>query len=230
MRARLGRVRSRLRYLGPLPTALRSVYMAANELMVLRIYECLKLTLEDVTPESRSRPSAYRSRFLSRPELERLSGDPANRLSRGFLESAWAKGDECLAFLDGEALASFGWYSRRPKVILGLLRLHFDPAWMYMYRGYTKPAYRGQRLHSMGLLEAVRVYTERGRKGLVSIVEAVNFESKRSVYRMGWQKFGVVYHLGLGRRSLVWHTGRCDQYDFFFEKLGRSGRTGGSGA
>jgi hypothetical protein len=46
--------------------------------------------------------------------------------------------------------------------------LEFDKAYMYMYKGYTHPNYRGQRLHAIRMTWALLACLERGFTGLIS--------------------------------------------------------------
>ena len=60
-----------------------------------------------------------------------------------FLDMALAKGDECYGFFDGEVLASYGWYSRRPtEMDAPGFEFRFDPRFIYMYKGYTHRDHR----------------------------------------------------------------------------------------
>jgi hypothetical protein len=68
-----------------------------------------------------------------------------------------------------------------------------------MYRGFTHPGYRGQRLHAIGMTMALAAYRARGFKGLVSCVDVRNDASLKSCYRMGYHDFGAIYVMTLGR-------------------------------
>ena len=67
-----------------------------------------------------------------------------------------------------------------------------------MYKGFTDPGYRGQRLHALGMTSALKQFRERGATGLVSYVYATNFDSLRSCYRMGYTDVGQIYCLRAG--------------------------------
>ena len=97
------------------------------------------------------------------------------------------------------------------------LVLHFDPAYTYMYKGYTVPAYRGARLHAVGMCQALRAFTTEGKAGLISYVQSNNFASLRSVARMGYRTFGRVYVLRRGSRAFLYATRSCRDYDFWVE-------------
>ncbi len=157
-------------------------------------------------------------RFLGQDELRHHAKDPANDLSEDFLPTAFAKGDHCLAILDGETLASYGWYASKPARIQDGMDLFFDPDWMYMYKGLTKPDYRGLRLHAVGMSHATRHFSKAGSKGLISYVESNNFASMKSCTRMGYEIFGSIYILSAFGRFVTFSTAGCRPYAFFAGK------------
>ena len=94
---------------------------------------------------------------------------------------------------DGGALAAYGWYSTKPTAIDSGLVLHFDPRYVYMYKGFTHPNYRGQRLHAVGIGMALNAYLADGSKGIVSYVEAANLSSLKSCYWLGYLNMGRIF-------------------------------------
>jgi GNAT superfamily N-acetyltransferase len=135
----------------------------------------------------------YQGRFLDGNTLREFARDPQYDMDEEFVENALRKGDECYGILDGDTLASYGWYANEPTAISDDLVLHFSKAYIYMYKGYTHPSYRGQRLHAIGMTRALQAYLDRGFRGLISYVEANNFSSLKSVYRMGYVNIGRIY-------------------------------------
>jgi hypothetical protein len=135
-------------------------------------------------------------------------------LDKAFLEEAMGKGDECFAILDGGALASYGWYSDKSTKVSDELELHFSSQYVYMYNGFTHPKYRGQRLHAIGMTMALNHYLGKGYKGIVSWVEANNFSSLRSCYRMGYKDFGDIHILKLFRKYRIKCSDGCQKYGF----------------
>jgi hypothetical protein len=161
-----------------------------------------------------------RSRFVARDELCAAAAVPevAEEMSGGFIDEATGRGDECFGIFDGSQLVSFGWYSNQPTPISDQLALHFDRAWMYMYKGYTLRSHRGKRLHGIGMSQALFAYAKRGARGLISYVRSTNFQSLRSTERMGYQIFGEVYVAEAMGRPLTWATRGCAEYDFRVER------------
>src|SRR5204863_2016404 len=143
------------------------------------IYKCLYIDTPD--PAFLRLDAKYRAGFLDTETIWRYTRDPANDLNEESVRRALAARDECFAIRDGDTLAAYGWYSRAGAFhVSDTLRLHFDPQWVYMYRGFTNPAYRGQRLHAVGMTMALDAYLARGSRGFVSTVESWNDASLKS--------------------------------------------------
>jgi hypothetical protein len=188
---------------------------AVNRVVPFQILRGMTAVLPDVKAALFD-PGHFTARF-ARP-LEILACAQADHgMSLEFAEEALARGDECFALFDGGRVASYGWYSRQPTHISDGLVLHFDPDWVYMYKGYTDPAYRGQRLHGIGMSLALRSYTERRARGLISYVKSNNFQSLRSIERMGYRIFGDIYLARVLGKPVIWTTPSCKAYGFRVE-------------
>ena len=187
--------------------------------------------IQNVDPQFLALSPKYRSDFLDAATLWEYAGQPEYDLPESFLRRALSVNDECFAIRDGDRLAAYGWYSSSQNHFSDELTLHFNGDWVYMYRGFTHPAYRGQRLHAVGMTRALDAYRARGFKGLVSCVEAQNDASLKSVYRMGYHDFGTIYGIRLGRllgvrhstsrllnHQLIYCTPGCRAFGFWLER------------
>lgn len=162
----------------------------------------------------------YTPAFLTEETVRRFAQDPESGMSEGFVDEALAKGDECFAILDGPALASYGWYSIQPtRIDPPELFLRFDREHVYMYKGFTHPRYRGQRLHAIGMTIALEHYLSEGYQGLVSYIESNNFDSLKSAYRMGYEPFGSVYIGKIFGRYFTCRSRGCERFDFRVEPM-----------
>lgn len=170
------------------------------------------LSEESLDPKYLEVDSRYSCRFLSNEEVYLYSQNPENDLPLEFVDQALKNSDLCYAILDGSKLASYGWYTNCAAIFIPELRLHFNKEWIYMYRGYTLPAYRGQRLHAVGMARAMKSFVERGFNGLISYVEASNFNSLKSVYRMGYQQIGKIIVVKFLSKYLSLSSGKCSNY------------------
>jgi RimJ/RimL family protein N-acetyltransferase len=200
------------------------------------IFKCLCIEAPD--PTYLGLGAQYQAGFLDADTIWRSVRDPDNDLDEASVRRSLAAKDECFAIREGDRIAAYGWYSRAGySHVSDTLQLHFDPQWVYMYRGFTHPAYRGQRLHAIGMTMALAAYRERGAKGIVSTVEARNEASLKSCARMGYKEFGTIYEVRVGklfgisqpghawlRRHLAFRTPGCEAFGFWLEALGpRSG-------
>jgi len=168
-----------------------------------------QLTLPDYPPAD----LPYETRFLDQDEVLRcLEKEPILRPDP--THEALARGDRCYAVLDGDRLASYGWYATRPLIVAAGLYLDFDPAHAYMHTGYTHGDYRGERLHGIGMARALETLTGEGSRGLVSCVDTDNLPSLRSCARMGYRHFGVLRILGKGERAWSHVSAGCAEYGF----------------
>ena len=192
---------------------------AVNLVADFQILKGMTARLGDVNDPRLFEAPGFRGRFVSVEDLTRTVTNTCD-LSLAFLRQARLRGDRCYAMFHGESVASYGWYSDLPcQIETEHLLLHFDPAFTYMYKGYTLPAYRGARLHAVGMCRALREFTAEGKAGLISYVQSNNFASLRSVARMGYRIFGKVYVLRAGHRSFVHATKSCRDYAFWVESI-----------
>jgi hypothetical protein len=195
---------------------------AVNKIVYWRILEGMTVRVQDVKDPGLFEAPGFDARFVGADELAKFASEPAYDLPIEFLRKARARGDRCYALFDGERLAAYGWYSDLPTPIDEHFVLHFDRAYTYMYAGYTLPAYRGKRLHAVGMCRALRAITEEGKKGLISNVFSNNFASLQSVTRMGYRIFGQVYLFRAGSHGFAYATQDCGNYGFRVESLNPS--------
>jgi hypothetical protein len=181
---------------------------------VIRIRVLRAMYVTAVAPTFAAVPADLTAGFLDRATLRRLSAHAQYDLSPGFLDAALGKGDECYAVMDGARLAAYGWYARTPTDIGDDLEVHFDDAYVYMYKGLTLDAYRGRRLHAIGKAGALAVYRALGYKGLVSYVESDNLSSLKSNYRMGCVEIGRIWAIRIFGKDLTFRTPGCVAFGF----------------
>lgn len=165
-------------------------------------------------------PGPYDPQFLTPSMIEGFAKNPDLDMTPEFVAEALSKGDECFGILDGGTLVAYTWYSYRPTRILPPdLVLHFDESYIYMYKAFTRPPYRGRRLHAIGKTWALRSYLSLGFRGLLSVVDYLNFPSLKSVYRIGGRLCGSIYVVGASGHYLVYRSRGCRQYGFRLEKV-----------
>jgi len=197
---------------GPVDTAVLLGLTALERLFYVHKLEVMILDSDSLDPKFRAMPEMFQAGFLDRDTLLELSStDQELDQDREFVVAALDKGDRCFAIHKGEEVVSYGWYSREPTRISGDLLFSFNPDYVYMYKGYTKPDYRGFRLHGVGMSAALLAYENDGCKAIVSYVKRNNLASLRSVYRMGYRKIGSIVFIGRTHRICRWRTPGCKE-------------------
>jgi hypothetical protein len=194
-------------------TVYRAALRAVNTVALVKILR--GVCVENVDPAFLRCPQQMTAMFLTDDMIRRFAADPEIGMSPEFVEEALAKGDACYGILSGEALVSYGWYSTRPtRIDPSELMLEFGQEHIYMYKGYTRPDFRGRRLHAIGMSLALDHYRSQGFKGIVSYIEADNFDSIKSAFRMGYRIFGSVYILSVFGTIFSHTTPGCKKYRF----------------
>jgi hypothetical protein len=199
--------------------ALRSTTLRLmNRACAFRVLDVL--AIEQADPKFTKLDARYEHGFLDADTLGRFARDPVYDLPPAALDALLAKGDRCYGILEGDTLASYGWYSTKPTAIGGDLVLRFDRWYVYMYKGFTHPAHRGKRLHAMGMTLALTRLRAEGVAGIVSYVDATNLSSLRSCYRMGYRDIGTICLAKVGARWLIGTSGGCAHYGVAVEPAG----------
>lgn len=184
---------------------------AMNKVAYTKVLTCI--ITKKVHPASMAIDPKFNHGFLTNDELRQFSKDKSNELHSAFLNEAVKKGDKCYAIVDQSKIAGYGWYSNKEtETDIKKLTFSFDPSYSYMYKGLTKKNYRGQRLHAIGMSWALKCQLDSGSKGLVSYVEADNFDSLKSCYRMGYEKVGAIIVVNLFGKNILYHSKSCKEH------------------
>lgn len=217
-------VRRDLRHFGLARTLCDVAFRAINLLVYFRVVRGLAIEqLPRDSDDDDVRGLDVEWRFLTDEQLAEFAADGANHISAEFLVQALVKGDRCYAALAGGRLVAYSWYSHEPTEADGLL-LRFRPDYVYMYKAFTAPDYRGRRLYEIGVSQALDYFRAQGFAGLISDVELHNFGSLRSLRRLGFVEFGQSVILKLGARALIRTSRGCKQYGYSYQLPGVANR------
>lgn len=173
-----------------------------------------------VLPASRTRargaslPNGMICREVALDELAPYVGDPAYDLSERFVSEARARGDRCVGVFAGTRLLSYSFNSRIPTNIDSGFRYEFPEGWVYHFKAFTLPEWRGHKLHA-GQIGFIfdRFAVTAGFKGLTCLVVRANYASLASVSRLYFEpvfRFTVVGK-GASRRVLAEKPDRVDR-------------------
>lgn len=155
----------------------------------------------------------YTHGFQSARAMRRFANDPQTDISPAFVNEAIRRGDACYGVCHAGRLVSSSWYSTRPTPIgPPEAVLHFDAQWVYMYKAFTQPSHRGQRLYEAGVSRALAHYRAKGARGLLACVDATNLDSLKALRRMGGRTFGSAYLLRLFGRLFAFSSPGCKRY------------------
>lgn len=194
----------------------------ANRVVFVKVLK--GLVIQSVNPKLLECDAKYRTQFMPEDTLRVLSTNPDYELGAEFLSSALANGDECYGVLERDTLVAYGWYSNKPtETDAPGLTLHFNPRYIYMYKGLTLSDHRGHRLHAVAMARALEAYLDRGYEGLIAYVEWANFDSLKSCYRMGYEDFGNLYIFRIFGRYWLGADAGCKRQGF---KLAATPRRG----
>src|SRR3954468_5637365 len=137
------------------------VMRSLNKCLYVRTLQCA--IIDKGSDRAMQLPDRFRFVKLEAQDLFKYAKTPEYEIASDFLIQALEKGDECYAILDGDVLASYGWYSRNPTLTNSSdLILHFDRSYIYMYKAFTLERYRGQRLHAVGVTRCLSLFQSLG--------------------------------------------------------------------
>jgi hypothetical protein len=133
-------------------------------------------------------------RALERSELALYGNESTYDFSPQFLHGIASRDDLCVAAFAGGKLVSYCFFAVKPTAIDSYLRFHFPLRWIYVYKAFTHPAWRGRRLQQLVFLRA-RPEVSRWLHGLreplgfVTLVMADNPPSLNAFARLGFKPF-----------------------------------------
>ena len=179
-----------------------------HRVFALRLFRVLTLDPTNLPDSFSAETCGYEGHFFEGAELDSLIGKH-RELGRNFVTRSKLKGDWCQAYLVGDQVVSYSWYSTTPTRIGEQFEFEFPEDFIYVYHGFTRKNYRGARLNGHGMAEAARSATSQGKLGLVGLVEAQNTASLRSAERVGYRRVGSIVLFRLAGRWMTFRTPAC---------------------
>ncbi|HTN75601.1 MAG TPA: hypothetical protein VL096_10155 [Pirellulaceae bacterium] len=179
---------------------------AGWRLINLGIAEVIWLDLNDMQMAG-DPPAGFEYRFLTSEDIARYVS-PENELGPEHVARAAAGQDLCFAALQDGKLAAYGWYAIGciEGAECDAVSLSFPPHVSYMYKGFTHPDFRGQRLHGYIMRMALEALArDRGITSLVSTVSFINWPSLKSCDRLGYRRLGRLVKAGWGVCGFRWY-------------------------
>jgi hypothetical protein len=159
----------------------------------LETYRCLRLLWKQA--QAAAAPTdGFDFRLLERGKLALYGKAGEYDFSPRFLQGLASRDDLCFgAFADGK-LVSYCFFALMPTAIDSYLRFHFPQRWIYAYKAFTHPSWRGKRLHQQVFLQALPeigrwVRGIRDPLGFVTLVVTENVTSLNAFTRLGFMPF-----------------------------------------
>ncbi|MDH3591047.1 MAG: hypothetical protein OER88_04165 [Planctomycetota bacterium] len=176
-----------------------------HKLVGFDVQRVIRLEVDNISPRIET-PQDFECRFLSPAEVSAFARDPHNYIGGEFAMRAAVGFDLCFAAIHIATgrLAAYGWYALdciEPEHNAGTA-LSYDRTMAYMYKGFTHPDFRGNRLHGVLMAGALRALCARGVRSLISTVHWTNLPSLRSCERLGYETIGSVTSVKLAGRRL----------------------------
>jgi len=201
----------------------------------LETYRCLRLPwkqAQDAGTEAAQAAVPVKVRQLERADLARYASETEYEISPRFLDGIAARDDLCFgAFVDGK-LASYRFFAVRPTAIDSYLRFHFPARWIYAYKAFTHPAWRGKQIHRQLFLRSLPQVGAwlpglQEPLGFVTLVVSDNAPSRSALTRLGFSPFESFSVLRIRSRPRLVSPPEEDRAGFYIELTDkRGGKTG----
>jgi hypothetical protein len=167
----------------------------------LQVVDLVRVNLAELSPAP-PLTAGLESRWLTADDVRAFAADPANDLGASMAARLASGRNYCHAMVDGSRLVNYSWYALdaiEPEHSLGI-GLSFPAGTAYLYKAFTHPDDRGQRLHHAGVACAAALLGRQGITQLIAVIEYANWASLRSHAGLGFRRVGKI--LGLGRPPL----------------------------
>ncbi|MGH8222738.1 MAG: hypothetical protein ACREQZ_07170 [Woeseiaceae bacterium] len=132
-------------------------------------------------------------------ELGTHAADSAYELDTRVVDEAKARGDCCVGVFAGPKLVSYSFNSRLATHIDPEFVFRFPEGWVYHFKAFTLPEWRGQRLHQFQIARVVESFAAAPPfHGLVTLVVRTNYASLASFRRLYFRPAFRFAFVGLG--------------------------------
>jgi hypothetical protein len=193
-------------------------YRLLQRVMLIDVTHFMLQNLADV-PQVHQR-SDVDCRFLSAVEVHEFALDPANDLPSNMLDRLEYGHDLCFGGIVDGRLACYCWFafdsieaehnssSGNPH---SGIAVSFPDEYVFRYKGFTHPDFRGQQLYSLIAQESAAALRQRRVSFVLSTAEWTNFSALRSSYRSGFHYLGLVVVAEIaGRRFVRYPSMACE--------------------
>jgi hypothetical protein len=194
--------------------AARYALRSTQQLLRVSIFQSLFLT--ESNARQLANPVGLECCFVDPDRLRREATATGSGLELAEVDRLLQAGEECFGTFVNGVLASYLWFSPGPAHLAGDVFVHFDPSYAYSRWAFTRTDCRGRRLHAICKRSALAAFAARGRRGILSVVDALNFQSLDAAAHLGCVRVGW---LGMGP-GIIWTSRECQRAGLWLERSG----------
>jgi len=159
-------------------------------------------------------------RLMKPLELLPYCADPDLELDPAALRGAHARGEGCIAALQGTQLAGYLWFAFGPAPHTRGTWTEFPAGTAYLFRTYVMPAYRGRGIATALFRRADAAFLPGPCLRALACVELHNYASAAALRSAGFHSAGTLATLqppvGQGARLLQWRSSGAARAGFRF--------------
>lgn len=197
----------------------------------LETYRCLRLPWQEAQAAAEAAAESavpVEVRQLERSDLQRYGSQIEYEISPRFLDAIASRDDLCCGAFVGGQLVSYRFFAARPTAIDSYLRFRFPQRWVYAYKAFTHPSWRGRRLHRQLFLGSLRevgrwLHGLREPLGFVTLVVSDNVASSSALERLGFAQFKSFSVLRIRSRPRLVSPPEDEGADFCIELTAKRG-------
>ena len=192
---------------------------------VLKRYIGLHIYRINVRPLARHSPEPHLPggitvRIVAPEELFRAANDPELDLSLDFVRDALARGDMAFGAFDRDRLVGYTWRTFTAAPDSGGLWARVSRPYQYSYKAFTRPSWRGKRVHVAITFFADTYLLGRGYAFEVGYMEISNFASIGVANFLGRRRIGYAGYMKWFGRCIPFRTSAVRKIGFELFDLG----------
>lgn len=203
------KIRLLIHHAGLLNVLMMVLYKTVNKVLCFKIYNICCLTPESLNRKMRDYKCQYQHRLISNDELIKYIDDDELEWDQSSVDDVIKKGDQVFGLLDDETLIGYLCFSNKPTHFNGCLTTEFDDRYLYAYKGFTKKAYRGNRLYAEAMVVTVNEFYRQGYIGILSCIEASNFASMKAAEWIGFRTQGSLLLFRIFGKCTIIYSRSC---------------------
>ncbi|MEQ1579219.1 MAG: hypothetical protein ABL964_01365 [Steroidobacteraceae bacterium] len=188
---------------GALAVVQSLLFSAVNKLLLFKQFDLSILTHGQLHPNAFNANPGFHTRDASLADLFSMAKDGRWQINSTKIDNFRA-GDRCLLTCMGETPVGYSWSTTRDHTAISpYLTISLPKGYLYSYAGLTLDECRGLRLHGQRHRALLVEAQAKGRSGLFSYAEHVNFASRAAQRRSGFRRVGSIWQIGSQRHFVL---------------------------